>query len=140
MNRLHRRNKRRKLFWNIFTICAIVFIGYVVVRSFIKIANIKSNKVVITGIVTGVSSNQRNTGGGVKFTYTVNGIDYKASTAYPNLSISFCESLVGRHFPVIYSAKHKKWAQMLLTRERFTEYNMEQPDSLAWIENYVRER
>ena len=138
MNRLHRRNKRRKIFWTIITVGAVGFFLYQLLTAPIKIENLKDNKVITIGIVTGTFNNHRNTGSGLDYTFNINNKLYKGSTAYSSLSTSFCESLIGRSFPVIYSPARITNNEMLLTKERFKIYAMEQPDSLKWVENYIR--
>jgi hypothetical protein len=140
MNRLHRRNKRRKIFWTTITVGVIAFFIYQIIMVPVRIDDLTRDKVITTGIITGTSSNQRNTGGGVYFKFYANGKEYEGSTGYPNLSTTFCEDLVGRKFPVIYSSKRIKNNQMLLTKEIFEKYGMKQPDSLRWIEDYLQLR
>lgn len=138
MNRLHRRNKRRKIFWTVIAVGAISFFLYQLFMAPVKIKDLKENKIIIIGTITGTFNNQRNTGSGLDYTFNINNKLYKGSTAYPNLSTSFCESLIGRSFPVIYSPEHISNNKMLLTKEIFKIYGMQQPDSLKWIDEYVR--
>lgn len=137
MNKLHRRNNRRKIFWTIIVLSTILFFVYQLVKAPIDIESLKNNKIIVSGTVTAATSNQKNTGGGVKYIFYVNGKKYKGSTGYSNLPRDFCESLIGRYFPVIYSSKRIGNNRMLLTKEMFEMYEMNQPDSLKWIENYI---
>lgn len=138
MNRLHRRNKRRRIFWSIITVGAIGFFLYLMIGTLFKDGNLKNNRNLTTGIITGTFNNQRNTGSGVYYTFYSNNKLYKGSIGYPELSTAFCESLIGRSFPVIYSPADPTNNKMLLTKQTFIIYRMEQPDSLKWIEEYVR--
>lgn len=138
MNRLHTRNKRRKIFWKIIIGGAISFFLYQMIITLVKTEELKDNKTITIGIITGVFNNQRNTGSGLDYTFYINNKLYKGSTGYPNLSSSFCESLIGRSCPVIYSTERINYNKMLLTKEIFKIYDLEQPDSLKWIEEYVR--
>lgn len=137
MNRLHRRNKRRKIFWTIITVGVIAFFLYQFISAPIKINNLSTDGVWTTGTVIGTFNNQRNTGSGVDYIFVYNGKQYKGGTAYPELTTSFCESLIGRQFPVIVLPTNIDNNEMLLTKQTFQIYGKEQPDSLKWIEENV---
>jgi hypothetical protein len=138
MNRLHKRNMRRKIVRTILVLGLVVSIVYSLVRQLVHSNDLQKNKILTTGVVTGTNSGQRNTGGGVDYVINVGRKIYKGSTAYQNLSKSFCEDLIGRSFPVIYSSKNVHNSEMLITKESFEFYDLKQPDSMSWIEKYVR--
>lgn len=138
MNQLHRRNKRRRIFWTIITVGAIVFFLYQLLMAPFRLEDLRENKIITVGKITGTFNNQRNTGSGLYYTFNISNKLYKGSTAYSNLPTSFCKSLMGRSFPVIYSPTSINNNDMLLTYEFFKIYDMQQPDSLKWIEEYVR--
>lgn len=140
MNKLHQRNRRRKIFWTIIITSIVLFFLYQLIKAPIDIEDLKNNRIVTSGIVTGATSNQKNTGGGIKYMFYVNSKGYKGSTGYSNLSRDFCESLIGRNFPVIYSPERTENNKILLTNDVFNMYGMIQPDSLKWIEKYVNWR
>jgi len=137
MNRLHRRNKRRKTFWTIVVVAVIGFFLYQFISAPVKINKLSTDGVWTTGTVIGTSNNQRNTGSGVDYTFSYNGKQYKGSTGYPELTTRFCESLIGRSFPVLVRPKDINNNKMLLTQQTFQIYGKEQPDSLKWIEENV---
>jgi hypothetical protein len=120
------------------TIAVVIGIIYLLIRSAVEEYQIQTDNVLTVGIVTGVSSNWRKTGGGVKFSFVANGKSYSGSTGYSNLSIEFCESLIGKSFPVIYASKNVNNSEMLLTSQMFKQYDLQQPDSLKWIDDYTR--
>jgi len=134
MNRLHRRNKRRNLFWTAATVVAICFVAYLLIDTMRKSFMLHTHKQVTSGMVI-AAHNRR---GGVDYSFYVNNKHYKGQTSYINLSPSFCESLIGRSFPVIYVPSEIGINEMLITASSFENYNMKQPDSLSWIEKWVR--
>lgn len=138
MNKLHRRNKRRRIFWTIITICAIGFFLYQLFMAPFRLEDLRENKIITVGVIIGTFNNQRNTGSGLYYTFNISNKLYKGSTAYSNLSTNFCKSLIGRSFPVIYSPTSINNNDILLTKESFKLYDMKQPDSLKWIEENVR--
>jgi hypothetical protein len=138
MNRLHRRNRKRRIIGIALTMLIMSFFLYQFIMAPLKIEQLKSNKIITIGIVTGTSNNHRNTGGGLEYKFFVGNIEHQGSTAYSSLLPSFCESLIGRSFPVIYSSKKISNNEILLTKYRFGLYDLIQPDSLKWIEKYVQ--
>ncbi|MBL7763102.1 MAG: hypothetical protein JNL23_06710 [Chitinophagaceae bacterium] len=117
---------------------AIASFGYLIIISLIDRYNLSLNNVITFGTITGTNTNQKHTCGGVDFTFFVSNKEYHGSTGYCDLSSAFCESLIGRKFPVIYCPKKISNNQMLLTKAMFKDYNVPYPDSLEWIEEYVR--
>src|SRR5690242_18589151 len=102
LNRLQRRNKRRKIFWTSITVLVISFFVYQFIITPFRIGDLRKNGIITFGIVTRASNNQRNTGGGVCYEFYINNKKHEGCTGYSNLSPSFCESIVGRTFPLIY--------------------------------------
>ncbi len=100
----------------------------------VRYMDLTGNRVITTGVITGTYSRS----GGVNYVFYIDSKEYKGSSGYADLTVGFCESLIGRNFPVIYSSKHIGNNQMLLTKATFKWYDREQPDSLKWIEKYVR--
>lgn len=138
MNRLHRRNKRRKLFWNTITVLVIGFFIVEMIRAPIKIEQLRKNKVITIGIVIGTSDSWRTKDTGLEYIFQVDGKEHKGSSSYLNLVGGTCETLIGRSFPVIYSSTATHNNEILLTQERFKRYDMKQPDTLQWVEQYVK--
>lgn len=138
MNKLIRRNRRRRVVAIIVTIGVIIFFLYQFFNAIYGIEDLKENKVVITGIITNVHKSQRNTGSGIDYKFFLNNKEFVGSTGYMSLPTQFCETLIGKSFPVIYSPNNIRNNVMLITNFRFKIYDMEQPDSLKWIEKYVQ--
>jgi hypothetical protein len=138
MNRLMRRNRRRRVVTIILTIAVIFFFTYQFFKAIYGIEDLKEKKILTTGIITNVHKSQRNTGSGIDYKFFVNNTEYNGSTGYMSLPTEFCETLIGKNFPVAYSPEHINNNVMLITEFRFKMYGMEQPDSLKWVEKYVQ--
>lgn len=50
---------------------------------------------------------------------------------------SWYPELVGKTFPIIYSAKYPEKPHLLLLRHDFRRYNLSFPDSLRWTEPFI---
>jgi hypothetical protein len=46
------------------------------------------------------------------------------------------DTLIGIKFPVIYNSENHKQVQALLYKWQFSELNIQQPDSLKWVNKY----
>ena len=137
-NRLHRRNRRRRLINTLFVVSALSCIAFLMIHSLVKTSELKNDNILTKGTIIGTFSNHRNTGGGFEFVFSVNGIRYEGSTAYPQLSPNFCKRLIGKTFPVVYSSKDFTNSKVLILRHYFERYGQIQPDTLKWIERYAR--
>jgi hypothetical protein len=120
------------------TIAVVIGIIYLLIKSAVDEYELQTDGVIIVGVVTGVHFSQRKTSAHLDFSFVVGEKSYSGSTGYPDLSIEFCESLIGKSFPVIYASKNINNNEMLLTRSRFKHYDLQQPDSLKWIDDYTQ--
>jgi hypothetical protein len=111
----------------------ILLIGKVRQSAFI--GKIQGNPVFAKGIIQRVEYKNKH---GYVVTYsfpindrfmiaTVSGDKYQPVRTY----------IIGKSFPVIYSAKEPEYNSMLILPDDFKRYNVAFPDSLNWIKQYI---
>ncbi len=71
----------------------------------------------------------------IDYNYIVFNKEYKRSRT---LNTDHHEVFVGKYFPVLYDSMDPGVHEILITRSDFVEYGLVPPDSLAWVEKYVR--
>ena len=97
----------------------------------IQTAEIKNNK----GWTTGQITDCRKVGGSgwsLKYTYIVDGIEYKNFNTGKRIKGRNCKFFMGKYFPVVYSTKNPKKSSILMTPYAFMIQGLAYPDSLRW--------
>lgn len=72
------------------------------------------------------------------FKYNVNDDEFIGSSLYREFYFKDCaQHLKGKSFPIVYSPDDKTNSAILLTPKEFKSYDMEFPDSLKWLLQYI---
>ena len=94
--------------------------------------NLQSHKSFTSGVVTEFHKSIKG-GSSINYFYIVNGEKKNDSKGYGNINYRLGDTLVGKHFTVIYNNLKVESNDILITPEDFKEYNFTFPDSLNWI-------
>lgn len=122
---------------------------FLVIIIFLSIQNGKNihthllkNKVVIVGYMTEKIPNNPKSPGGISFMfrYEYKGKVYEmysSSYAFAN-NTDYSNRLVKKFYPVVLDSTNPNNSDILLNREKFTEYDVPFPDSLEWANQLLR--
>jgi len=122
----------------------IVFLSIVAIACLIVYRNgqrfRRDHSLTIGEITTCTNGGKGNFGPGIKYIYTVNGIQINGSRRHSELIYSIHE-MEHHTFPVVYN---KSWFGyndvILITPNDFAYYGYSFPDSLKWILKYVNKQ
>ena len=100
-------------------------------QSFLK------NAAITTGVFNGELKEYKKGSNGPWYvcTYIVNGDSYQATEPYHAVH-KFGDRLLINSFPVIYDSTNPSEGYVLMFKSEFVRFNLKQPDSLAWIDNW----
>ncbi|HEU4552095.1 MAG TPA: hypothetical protein VFS25_04645 [Chitinophaga sp.] len=135
------KRERKKIRNNIARIIPFVvlfvFIYLFIVYQF-KGSELKNNAIITTGVILKFKSDYRGEGGAFVYSFNINGKYYENQRAYPNIRSSDGYNLEGKIFPIVYDKNDPDNNRMLITDKDFKTYSIPFPDSLKWVEDYVR--
>jgi hypothetical protein len=133
MNRLHKRNKKRRIFWDVLIWGSLSLFVFLIIRDLVRYIDLSTNTVLTSGIITKAESSRKNYYGSFEYVFMVGNKTYKGENGYPRIGNDICESFIGKKFPVIYSSKDTLNCKILISAQDFKLYYLDQPDSLKWI-------
>jgi hypothetical protein len=101
------------------------------------------HKLVNDGLICECHGGGRGNGGTlfVEYNFSLNGRKIHGSASYvtSQLAVTDCrEYFVGHYFPVLYECNNLSNNIILVTPEVFEKYNIGFPDSLKWVNKYLR--
>lgn len=124
------KNKSGILVWLLITITVlVVYFSY-------KGRNkaIIQNKGETSGVIIDIKGLKA---GGTDFVYEfiLEGKRYRNSTSF-GLCSDLVQAILGKSFPVVYDGSNPENSELLITKQSFDRFSIQQPDSLKWVNNY----
>jgi len=124
-------NMLRKIKKNWFPILVILFFISLPFYRHYKLKQRKSCYKITVGKVIGYRHSAR-TNQGIKIQYSIQ------NTTITNFYDRNVKLPFGTKVPVLYSCSDPDFSQLLLLPEDFKEYDLPYPDSLMWLEKYIK--
>jgi hypothetical protein len=124
--------EKQLLIWSLFIIFFTVLTFYKNGTADLSIADVKANKLVGYAIVKEVQQNSYRGGGRLYCEMHLQDSVFSYTYGYGS-TIGCKKQLLNIHLPVFYSKINKSNYFILVTEDDFEKFDMQQPDSLKWL-------
>jgi len=98
--------------------------------------DIKQNKAVVTGKITGSRKHYRNWAFYLNYTYKIDSVLYVGESMHL-VKGKYLDDYMYKNFPVVYSTKEPRKSILLVTPDDFKRWGMRFPDSLNWVRDKI---
>lgn len=130
--------KKQKNFYGLmfFLVAFLCWVSYGILR---RDELLRDHKIGV-GKIVGYTCGGRGQGGTmyIDFKYTVDGKNYKGSSAFHCGTFQdFEEHFLFENFPIVYYPKNPNVSNILITPENFQFYSLPFPNNLKWVSQYI---